>query len=110
MNLGDSSVLPILQNWVGTDRIEGWIVMANLAKPDLNANAKALADQIKLPPNAAARTADGVRIVELAHQPSPPLAAETVSVVVADLMTRPQFAPMRTYCEAHLPLPAKPLW
>ena len=109
MNLGDSSVLPILQNWVDSDRIEGWIAMGILANPDVTATAKALAAEIKLPPNAAARIADGVRIVsvtDLTYQHPPPVPAETVSVVVTDLMPRPQFAPVRAYCEARCPTSA----
>ena len=109
MNLGDGSVLPILQTWLDTDRIEGWIVMAILANPDVTATAKALAAEIKLPPDAAARIADGVRIIsvtDLTYQHPPPVPAETVSIVLRDLMPRPQFAPVRAYCEARCPTSA----
>ncbi len=106
MNLGDGSVLPTLQNWLDSDRIEGWIVMAILANPDVTSNAKALAAEIKLPPDAAAWIADGVRIVDLGKQNSPPVPAETVSVVMTNLMPRPLFAPVRAYCEARCPTSA----
>ena len=102
---GDRKALAPLQYLLDHDRIEGWMVLAELsdhypvtAGPPIHAG-------LRLGRNIATRLVDGRRALRLLwhEEPPPPLPPETLTMVLADLLPRPQFAPVRAYCAARCP-------
>ena len=99
---GDRKALAPLQALLDQDRIEGWMVLAELndhypvtAGPPIQAN-------LRLGATMAARLGDGRRTLALLwhERPPPPLPPEVVEVVLRDLLPRPQFGPVRAFCAA----------
>ena len=99
---GDRKALAPLQDLLDQDRIEGWMVLAELtdhypvsAGPPIQAN-------LRLGPNIAARLIDGRHALRLLwhEEPPPPLPPQTLAMALADLLPRPQFAPVRAWCAA----------
>ena len=99
---GDRKALAPLQYLLDHDRIEGWMVLAELndhypvtAGPPIQAN-------LALGPNITQRLMDGRRALRLLwhEDPPPPLPPETLAMALADLLPRPQFAPVRAFCAA----------
>ena len=102
---GDRKALAPLQYLLDHDRIEGWMVLAELndrypvtAAPPIQAN-------LTLGPAIATRLPDGRRALRLLwrEEPPPPLPTETLTMALADLLPRPQFAPVRAFCAARCP-------
>ncbi len=99
---GDRKALAPLQYLLDQDRIEGWMVLAELNDHYPVTSGPPIQSSLTLGPNAAARTKDGRRALRLMwhEEPPPPLPPETVAMVLSDLMPRPQFAPIRAWCAA----------
>ena len=105
---GDRKALAPLQYLLDNDRIEGWMVLAELtdhypvtAGPPIQAN-------LALGPNITQRLKDGRRALRLLwhEEPPPPLPPETLAMALADLLPRAQFAPVRAFCAARCPTAA----
>jgi hypothetical protein len=90
---GTGAALPMLQSWRDLDRIEGWMVLAELTGQPIIA---------PLTPGPNARLTDGSRAKRLLwdEDPLPPLPEETTAMALRDLLPLPQFAPVRQYCSA----------
>ena len=101
---GDRKALPVLQDWLDQDRIEGWMVLAAVGD-HYDGRGQPMISGLKLGANTGARLNDGRRARRLLWQEEPPapVPPETVQIVLQDLMPRPQFAPVRAYCETHCP-------
>ncbi len=99
---GDRKALPVLQYWLDQDRIEGWMVLASVGD-HYDGQGQPMISGLRLGANTGARLNDGRKVRRLLWQEEPPapVPPETVQIIVADLMPRPQFAPVRAYCETH---------
>jgi hypothetical protein len=99
---GDRKALPVLQYWLDQDRIEGWMVLAAIGDHYDGQAGQPMISGLRLGPATGARLKDGRAARRLLWQedPPPPLPPETTQMVLRDLMPRPQFAPVRAYCEA----------
>lgn len=102
---GDRKAVPVLQYWLDQDRIEGWMVLAAFGDHYEGQAGQPILSGLRLGPNTGARLQDGQRARALLwhEQPPPPLPPETMAMVLQDLMPRPQFAPVRAYCQARCP-------
>ena len=102
---GDRKAVPVLQYWLDQDRIEGWMVLAAFGDHYDAQAGQPIVSGLRLGPDTGARLQDGRRARKLLwhEQPPPPLPPETVAMVLHDLMPRPQFAPVRAYCQARCP-------
>ena len=96
----EDSARGVLQHWLDRDQIEGWMALSGLIQRDPGAAAV-----WHLGPNAAERLEAGraTRALMWQENPIPPLPAALVATVLHDLLNRPQFAPVRTYCGATCP-------
>lgn len=99
---GDRKALAPLQTLLDRDRIEGWMVLAELtdhhpvtAGPPIHAN-------LRLGANMATRLPDGRRALRLLwnEEPPPPLPPETQAMAQTDLLPRTEFAAVRAFCAA----------
>lgn len=105
LTAGDAATVPVLQHWLDQDRIEGWMVLAEVTDHYPGSPGPALTQGLGSGPDRAKRLEDGRRAVTLLwrDQAPRPLPAPDVEMVLHDLLPRPQFAPVRAYCAARCP-------
>lgn len=99
---GDRKALPVLQDWLDRDLIEGWMTFAEMSDHYPVTAGEPLVAGLHLGANTGARLQDGRRAYRLlwAEQPPPPLPPETLAMAARDLIPRPQYAPVRGWCAA----------
>ncbi len=102
---GDRKVLPVLQGWLDQDRIEGWMVLAELSDHYSGGAGQPMVTSLKVGENIRERLPDGRRAIDLMWReiPPAPLPDPIVAMALRDLLPRPQFAPVRAYCAAACP-------
>lgn len=102
---GNRKSLSVLQYWLDLDRIEGWMVLAELTDHYTVTGGQPMIASLKVGANIKTRLPDGRRAKRLLwdEEPPPPLPAETTALTLRDLMPLPQFAPVRQYCAATCP-------
>lgn len=102
---GEDAALPVLQHWLDQDRIEGWMVLAEVTDHYPGSPGRALTLGLGDAPDHAGRLEDGRRAMALLwrDQTPRPLAPHEVAMVLQDLLPRPQYAPVRAYCAARCP-------
>lgn len=105
---GNRKSLALLQYWLDLDRIEGWMVLAELTDHYTVTGGQPMIASLKLGANIKTRLPDGRRAKRLLwdEEPPPPLPAETTALILRDLMPLPQFDPVRQYCAATCPATA----
>ena len=105
---GDRKALAPLQYLLDQDRIEGWMVLAELTDHYPVSGGQPIYANLRLGPAIATRLPDGRRALRLLwhEQPPPPLPPVVLAMALADLLPRPQFAPVRAYCAARCPATA----
>lgn len=106
---GDRKAVAPLQYLLDEDRIEGWMVLAELTDRYPVTSGQPIHSGLRLGDNITLRLRDGRRALRLMwhEEPPPPLPPETLAMALADLLPRPQFGPVRAYCAAHCPDSAK---
>ncbi|MEO8244331.1 MAG: hypothetical protein ABI832_18690 [bacterium] len=102
---GDHKALPVLQAWLDQDRIEGWMVFAELSDHYSGGPGQPMMTSLRVGANVAARLPDGRRAINLLWReiPPAPLPAAAGAMVQRDLLPRPQYNPVRAYCAAACP-------
>ena len=106
LNRGDRKALPVLQDWLDQDRIEGWMVYAELSDHYLSDGGQPMISSLRIGSNARARLPDGRIAAHFLWHPSSTqnVDTKTVAVVLADLLPRSSYAPLRAYCAARCPI------
>jgi hypothetical protein len=99
---GDRKALAPLQSLLDQDRIEGWMVLAELTDHAPVTSGPPIHANLRLGANIATRLPDGRRALRLLwnEEPKPPLPPETLSMATRDLLPRTEFAPVRAFCAA----------
>ncbi len=101
---GDRKALAALQYLLDRESIEGWMVLAELTEHYPVTVGPPIHCGLRLGPNIATRLVDGRPAPAVARRTATaPAARNPDHMVLADLLPRPQYAPVRAYCAARCP-------